>query len=124
MIISWLLGFIMPIAAFLGMITFLLVLDFITGIRAAKHRGEAITSKGFGRTVEKILLYYASILAARGLDVVFLIPKDYMIDLTWIVAGFIAVTEFKSLLENVYAITGTDIWKEIADILPRFKKKK
>lgn len=121
---SWLLGFLMPVAGFVGMITFLVIVDLYSGVKAAQHRKEKITSTGFKRTVGKITLYFCAILAARGIDTVFLLPKGHDLDVTWVVAGFIAMTEFKSLLENIYTVTGVDVWKEIADILPSLKQKK
>lgn len=121
---TWLCAQIMPVSHFL-MFTILLVLaDLITGTRAARHRGEALHSKGFGRSVTKITMYCIAILLAHGMDKVFFAPKGLSFDLVWLVAGLISLTEFKSNLENVATVTGVDVWKNIAEYIPRFPKVK
>ena len=42
-----------------------------------------------------------------------------VIPLTKIVAGFIALTEMKSISENVFNITGLNFYKKIAEYLKR-----
>lgn len=123
-IASSLLGFFVPIAGFIIAITFLVIADLYSGIKVAQHKKEAITSRGLKRTVAKITLYFFAIISARTIDVVFLVPHGYDFDVTWIVSGFIATTEFKSMLENTYIVTGVDVWRKIASYLPSFENKK
>lgn len=121
----WLGWLFMPVQSFLVFTMVLVLCDLVTGIRAARHRGEALRSKGFSRTVWKIALYCTAILLSHGMAVVFFEPKGLSFDLVWIVAGIIGLTEFKSNLENIAVVTGTDIWALIADKipgLPKFKK--
>lgn len=118
---GWASSFLVPTAPFLGIVLFLVFADFITGIRAAVKRGERLSSKGFRRTVEKILLYFIAILASEGMRQVFMpsVPVAYMTALA------IAVTEFKSNIENVEQVTGVQIWATIKEALkaPFLKKK-
>jgi len=112
-LVAWLVSFIMPVSHFLLFVTALVVADLITGIVAARKRSEKIRSDRMRGTVTKVAMYFIAILAARGMDVVFLIPKNLHLDLTWFIAAFIAVTEFKSVLENVEESTGVDLWTAV-----------
>lgn len=122
--IGWASSFLIPTTPFLGIMFFLVFADFVTGTRAAVSRGEKLTSKGFRRTVEKILLYFIAILASEGMRRVFMpaVPITYMTSLA------IAVTEFKSNIENVESVTGVKIWATIREVVSRipegFGKKK
>jgi phage-related holin len=111
---SWLLAFVLPSAAFLIFTTVLVFADLLTGTMAAKHRGEIIHSRGLRRSIVKIVLYFTAILLSEGFETVFVLG----IDISYMVAGLIAVTEFKSNLENIGQVTGIDIWSKIAEKLP------
>lgn len=114
---SWSMSFVLPIGHFLVLTLVLVVCDFVTGVRAARHRGEVIQSRGFRRTTWKSVMYFIAILLSKGMEDVFGIPK-----LTYIVSGFIAITEFKSNLENVASFTGTDIWAHLVTRIPNLFK--
>jgi uncharacterized membrane protein len=116
--LSWLVQFISPLAPFLIFTTFLVLTDLYTGVKAARKRNEVIHSKGLRRSVTKISLYFAAILLARGMEIVFLSPKGFDFDLTYIVAGLIALTEFKSNLENISTVTGVPFWEKITEKIP------
>jgi len=104
---------ILPIKDFLIITSALVVLDLITGIVAAKKRKEEIRSRSLMRTTIKLLLYYSAILATEGVQVVF----AEKIPITYITAFTIALTELKSILENVDAGTGSRLAKMIIDKL-------
>ncbi len=55
-------SFFLPIKHFLIFTIFVVFADTITGIKAARKEGKAITSKGLYRTTEKIVVYFTSIL--------------------------------------------------------------
>jgi uncharacterized membrane protein len=59
-------SFFFPIKGFLLFTVGVVIADTITGIKAAKKEGKAITSKGLYRTTEKIVVYFASILIFHG----------------------------------------------------------
>jgi len=117
-------GFMLPISHFMLLCSSLVVVDFITGVLAARKRKEALYSKGFQRTIYKIALYFLAILLSRGMDVVFLYEAGIAFSFSYIVAGFVCLTEFKSNLENIGTLTGTDIWAHIASRLPKLFKVK
>lgn len=106
---GWLLSFILPIVPFLVFVMVLVFTDLYTGTKAAKKRGEKINSKGFRRTVEKISLYFIGILIAEGMRVVFSIPFQ----VAYVVSFAIAISEFKSNIENIETVTGVHIWESI-----------
>lgn len=113
-------AFLVPVGHFLLFTIALVVCDLFTGVWAAKTRKEEIHSRGFKRSVLKISLYFVAILLSRGMKVVFL--PDLDVDIAYVVAGIISLTEFKSNLENIHVVTGTNIWSLIADHIPRLPK--
>jgi hypothetical protein len=96
--------------------------DFITGIVAARKRKEKISSHTMKNSVIKLLCYYATLILA------FVLQKE-IITFDWFTAvkftgALICIAEFKSILENMFCITGnnvfTDIFTKLSDL---FKKK-
>jgi len=57
-----------PIHALMGAVGFLIGADFITGILAARKRGEPITSKAMGRTIFKALGYQLAVISGFALE--------------------------------------------------------
>jgi phage-related holin len=110
---SWAASFLLPLKGFLILTTALVVSDTISGMLAAKRRGEKISSRGFYRTIEKTVVYFAAILCASGLQTMFLSNTgiSFLPDVPFvhIVSGSICVTEFLSFRENVESLTGVDI---------------
>ena len=115
-IVAWGSSFFIPIVPFLLFTIVLVGFDLFTGTKAAKSRGEPINSRGLRRTVEKIALYFVAILLGQGITQVFM-PS---IPVAYVVAFAIALTEFKSNIENVEQVTGARIWHLLKD---RFKLK-
>lgn len=99
-----------PIQAVMTTVGFLIITDLLTGSWAAYKRGEKITSAGLRRTLSKMLIYQLCIISA------FFIERHILqetLPICKIVAGVIALVEFKSLLENSNSILGVDIFKEL-----------
>lgn len=89
-------------------IGFFIVADFITGIMAAKKRGEEIRSKKMRPTVTKGIGYMIAILVAHVFQQNFLPGLEVL----KIVSGLIAFIEIKSLDENFRDITGKSLFKQ------------
>jgi hypothetical protein len=88
----------------------LIFFDFITGMLAAKKRGEFITSAAMRRTISKLVVYQCSVISG------FLVEKyllDQILPVAKLVAGVIGMVELKSVLENANTITGKDIFKDL-----------
>lgn len=99
-----------PIKAVMLTVGFLIFLDALTGIWAALKRKEAITSAALRRTISKMIIYQLAVISG------FLIEKHLFagdLPVTKIVAGFIGLVEFKSILENGNTILGTNIFRSL-----------
>lgn len=117
---AWLVSFVTPVWPFIMLSTMLVLVDLYTGTRAAKKRGETLTSRGYKRTVEKIVLYFAAIILSEATWYVFKLP----LDITYIAAFTICLSEIKSIFENIHTITGVNIWQNIVEGLKNAIPKK
>lgn len=97
-----------PIAKLMLAIGILVIADFITGVLAAKKRGEPITSKKMRPTIMKGLGYMIAIIVGFVMQHFFI--KDF--EVAKIVAGLIAFIELKSLDENFKDITGKSLFTQ------------
>lgn len=112
---SWISSFIMSVATFLSFTLVIVLVDLYTGRMAAKHRGEAIKSSGYRQSVKKYVLYMLGILISELFIRVFSLP----IPLTYMVAGVVALTEIKSIFENIETVTGVDLWGYVGEKITR-----
>lgn len=112
---SWISSFIMSVATFLSFTLVIVLVDLYTGRMAAKHRGEAIKSSGYRQSVKKYVLYMLGILISELFIRVFSLP----IPLTYMVAGVVALTEIKSIFENIETVTGVDLWGYVGERITR-----
>ena len=112
---SWISSFIMSVATFLSFTLVIVLVDLYTGRMAAKHRGEAIKSSGYRQSVKKYVLYMLGILISELYIRVFSLP----IPLTYMVAGVVALTEIKSIFENIETVTGVDLWGYVGEKITR-----
>jgi phage-related holin len=93
----------LPIKASLVALGALTFVDLITGVLAARKRGEEITSSGLKKTVIKLLVYESVVMLG------FLVERYLTGDLVPIVkilSGMVGITELKSVLENLEELTG------------------
>jgi len=98
-------SFFLPIKHFLIFTIFVVFADTITGIMAARKRGEPITSKGLYRTSQKVVVYFVGIMIFEGAKNTFSLP----LNITYMVAFTIATTELYSISENIKSMTGVNI---------------
>ena len=108
-------SFFFPIKHFLLFTIGVVIADTITGIKAARKEGKAITSKGLYRTTEKIVVYFTSILIFHGAQLTFAIP----VPIVYLVSSVIAGTELFSVAENVKRITGVNLFTVIIRLFKR-----
>lgn len=99
-----------PIKPVLIVVGVLIFADTITGMIAAKRRGEEITSAGARRMLTKSFVYLSVVMLGFLLETYLL---EALLPVAKIVAGAIGMVEFKSILENSNSITGTDIFKTV-----------
>lgn len=96
----------------------LMFFDTVLGIGATLYEGKAITSRKFSRVLHKGIVYLSSISAGYFLDqtIPFAMAQSSMI-------GFVAVTEFISILENMGRM-GFQTPKKLLNQLKDFQSKK
>lgn len=102
-----------PIQAVLATTLVLIFVDLVTGVIAAKNRGEEITSAGFRRSISKLLVYEFALLVGY-------VAETYMIGflpLTKMISSLIALTETKSIFENLDSSAGGQLLKTLIDKL-------
>ena len=103
-----------PIKALLLVTGILIFSDLISGILAARKKGQKISSAGMRRTITKVAVYNAAIMLG-------FLTETYMLDgflpLSKIVSGLISVVEFKSILENLDVVNGNPIFKSLIEKL-------
>lgn len=99
----------------------LITLDLITGILAAKRKGEPITSSNLKRSVGKIFLYELAIILAFMTEK-YLVGGD--LPVSKLVTSFIGITELKSILENLDAIQGQPFFTTIISKLAQTQNNK
>jgi hypothetical protein len=112
--------FFAPIYAALIGIGVLIFADVLTGVRAAKKRGERIHSRRLSTTINKMIFYCLAIILSRVMEVSFI----SWLPIAQLTAGYIAVVEFKSNMENIAEITGIDIWNFLKDKLTDWSKRR
>lgn len=112
-LIQYIIFFFSPITTLLVAVGTMVVFDFFTGVFAAKRRGEKIVSGGFYRTFVKFTLYTIGILATRLLEVFF--KEQIKVPFSSLLAGFIFVIEYKSVMENISKATGVNVWEFVKD---------
>jgi hypothetical protein len=94
---------------------FVVFADTISGVLASKKQAIEINSRGLYRTIEKIIVYFLSILIFEGAKQTFSIP----LNISYMVASMIAVVELTSISENVKKITGVNLGTFILRIFKR-----
>ena len=103
-----------PIKAVILVTGLLIFADLVTGILAARKKGQKITSAGIRSTVTKVFVYNAAIMLG-------FLAETYMLDgfipISKIASGLIAVVEMASLLENLNTINGSPIFKSLIEKL-------
>jgi hypothetical protein len=110
-----------PIKAVLITVGILIFVDLVTGIVAAKKRGEKIKSAAMRRTISKVLIYQTAVITGFLLETYLL---DGVLPVSKLVAGVIGLVEFKSVLENSNIILGEDIFKSLISKLGSENDKK
>jgi phage-related holin len=120
---SFIVGYFMPISGIAISLVMAVVIDFISGIWAAKKRKEKISSHVMRNSVTKLLCYSMTIVFCWVIQKeVFALEWAKLVNLA---TALIALSELKSILENFGTITGNKVFNSIfAEINSFFKKNK
>ena len=106
--------FLFPIRHYLIGVGVLVFADFVVGAWASVKRGERLKSRRMRETVGKLLAYQVAVITGFILDGLIGIPDAFV---ARCISGFIALTEAKSIFENLGSITGLDFWSIVLDRL-------
>ena len=116
-----LIGVLAPIHAIMAVAGTLIVADAVTGIWAAKKRGEKITSAALRRTVSKMVIYQLVVITG-------FLTETFMLEgalpISKVAASAIALTELLSIVENANQILETDIFDKVKKLLGSKNDKK
>lgn len=108
-----------PIKATLATVMTLCMVDLISGLWASKVKKRKITSSGLKRTIVKVLVYEAVVMLGY-------LVESYMtgdlVPVVKILAGYIGLTELKSVLENIEQISGVSPLRALIKKLARSEK--
>jgi hypothetical protein len=117
-IVASVIGVIAPLKAIVLIIVAAVFIDFGLAIYHALKKGIPITSRKMYQTIPKLLIYISVILIVYYSNIyIFEVPMD----LHKIVGGFILLTEFKSIDENINLILGFSLFSQLTDFLSRGK---
>lgn len=108
-----------PVQTVMVAIMFLIGFDFITGIVKAYKAGEKITSKKMANTIGKVIFYNIAIFTGIAINAVL---ATTLINAISIIASAIASIEAYSILENISAITNTDLKNAVGNLFTRIKE--
>ena len=97
------------------------LVDFITGIIAAKKQGIVLESWKMGTSVSRALIY-ATVICMFFLIQTYLLNNGFQI--VNIIAGIIGVKEAYSILENLNKISGNNLFTEALNKLQSINSKK
>ena len=117
-IVASIIGVVAPLKAIILIIVSAVFIDFMLAIYNAWKKKIPITSRKMYQTIPKLLIYISVIIIIYYANVfVFEVPMD----LHKIVGGFILLTEFKSIDENINLILGFSLFSQLTDFLSRGK---
>lgn len=99
----------------------LVLIDLVTGIAASITRsreaerrglvGEKITSRRMRDTVTKFIGYTIALISSH------IFTTHFGVDVVVVVSFYLAVVEFKSVMENLSIILKMDLYKTVSDFL-------
>lgn len=104
-------AFLAPISTVIFAVIFLIFVDLITGILASLKEKQRITSSAMSRTIAKTFVYCTTIIVTYVVHKYLLVGFDFPVES--IVSGFIALTEMKSILENMDRISNHSVLKDL-----------
>ncbi len=112
-LVFWMTAILAPLQGMMVTMVFLIIVDFITGVYAACKQGIPIRTYRIMHTVSKFFIYNLVILAAYFMEQHILDEIPFL----KIIAGFIAIAEIKSILENFNKIYGVNPFKALTNAI-------
>jgi|GEM_PF-3269736 len=113
--VLWFLAILVPLYDIAGALIILIVIDLITGIIASIKQSIPFQWSKIFNTFNKLIIYCLILLAAWVIESKIIPSIPFM----RLVAGFLALTELRSILENFKNIFGIDAWDYIRAAIKR-----
>jgi phage-related holin len=117
-----LISFLAPITSAILAVYFLIFVDLVTGLWASIKEKQPITSSALSRTIGKILIYSTTIVVS------FVVHKyllgGFELPIEALVSGFIAITETKSIFENLNRLSNNKALGDLILILSNERQKR
>jgi hypothetical protein len=109
----FILAVLLPSAEYVIIAAFFVLSDTLTGVLAAKKKGERFNSLRLFDTVPKLIAYGTAILIAAVIQWKFMPEFPCIKGITL----FVVYIELKSIDENITAITGQSMFKKIIQLI-------
>lgn len=106
-------AFFAPIGELVAGTAFLVAVDAVTGLLAARKARKKITSFRFARSLSKLAVYWTVIMLGHVIHVIFA-PKFVLLGL---ISTFIAAAEGLSILENLNKLSHNTLIDRLIDAL-------
>lgn len=117
-----LMAFLAPVRQAIFAVYFLIIVDLISGLWASMKEKQPITSSGLSRTIGKILIYSTTIIVSFVVHQYLL--GGFELPIEGLVSGFIAITETKSIFENLNRISKNRVMKDLILLLSNERQKR
>lgn len=111
----WFLAILGPLYDVAGALILLILIDLITGVIASVKNGVPFEWSKILNTLNKLVIYCLILLATWVIESKIIPAIPFM----RLVAGFLAMTELRSILGNFKAIFGIDAWDYIRAAIKR-----
>ncbi len=111
-------GFVAPLPILVFWVFMFVIADMVTGMLAAKKRGEVLTSKKMKLTISKLLCYMVVVLLAHAIN--FHVLPFVELYSCYVASGIICFVELFSILENMYVVTENQVFR----LLTQWSKQK
>jgi len=105
----WFVAILVPLYDVAGALIVLIIIDLITGIIASFKTSAPFQWSKIFNTLNKLIIYCLILLAAWVIESKIIPSLPFM----RLVAGFLALTELRSILGNFKNIFGLDMWEYI-----------
>lgn len=104
-----------PLKSVMLALLFLVGTDLVTGVWAAIVTNQTLTSRRLARTVVKTFVYLTTICVVHVANKYLLSAGEFSLPLDTLIVSFIALTELKSILENLQKIQKQPLLQFIID---------
>lgn len=106
-----------PLKSVMFALLFLISSDLVTGLWAAIATKQVLTSRRLARTVVKTFVYLTTICVVHVANKYLLSAGEFSLPLDTLIVSFIALTELKSILENLQKIQRQPLLQFLIDRL-------